>query len=173
MPLLVVLELIWVLESVYGIARAEILDSKKEFLLMPILRFEHKPVLQRFTLSAQANRFDLADLLIAHTAKNYGCETVLTSTKRYRSSNSLSLQNDKNTTAEKAGPKLGFLNVWITSSIQCFWFGEILTSYKILKLLSSTNLGKILRNIRIKGMNAFHQFIRAFTFHKLIRIPPS
>ncbi len=108
MPLLVVLELIWVLESVYGIARAEILDSIKELLLMPILRFEHKPVLQRFTLSAQANRFDLADLLIAHTAKNYGCETVLTSTKRYRSSNSLSLQNDKKTIAEMQAQRTDF-----------------------------------------------------------------
>ncbi len=81
-PLLVVLELIWVLESVYGIARAEILDSIREFLLMPILRFEHKSVLQQFALSAQAYRFDLADLLIAHTAKNYGCETVLTFAKK-------------------------------------------------------------------------------------------
>ena len=81
-PLLVVLELIWVLESVYGIARAEVLDSIRDLLLMPILRFEHKSVLQQFTLSAQANRFDLADLLISHVARNYGCETVLTFDKK-------------------------------------------------------------------------------------------
>ncbi len=81
-PLLVVLELIWVLESAYGIARAEILDSIREFLLMPILRFEHKSVLQQFILSAQADRFDLADLLIAHAAKNCGGETVLTFDKK-------------------------------------------------------------------------------------------
>lgn len=81
-PLLVVLELIWVLESVYEISRADILDSIREFLLLPILRFEHKSVLQQFTLSAQANRYDLADLLIAHSAKMQGCETVLTFNKK-------------------------------------------------------------------------------------------
>ena len=81
-PLLVVLELIWVLESVYEISRADILDSIREFLLLPILRFEHKSVLQQFTLSAQANKYDLADLLIAHSAKMQGCETVLTLDKK-------------------------------------------------------------------------------------------
>ena len=81
-PLLVVLELIWVLESVYEISRADILDSIREFLLLPILRFEHKSVLQQFTLSAQANRYDLADLLIAHSAKMQGCKTVLTFDKK-------------------------------------------------------------------------------------------
>jgi len=81
-PLLVVLELIWVLESVYEISRADILDSIREFLLLPILRFEHKSVLQQFTLSAQANKYDLADLLIAHSAKMQGCETVFTFDKK-------------------------------------------------------------------------------------------
>jgi len=81
-PLLVVLELIWVLESVYEISRADILESIREFLLLPILRFEHKSVLQQFTLSAQANRYDLADLLIAHSSKMQGCETVLTFDKK-------------------------------------------------------------------------------------------
>ena len=81
-PLLVVLELIWVLESVYEIARTEILDSISEFLLMPILKFEHQSVLQQFTLSAQANRYDLSDLLIAHSAKTQGCETVITFDKK-------------------------------------------------------------------------------------------
>ena len=63
-PLLVVLELIWVLESVYAIPRTEILDSISELLLMPILKFEHQSLLQQFTLSAKANRYDLSDLLI-------------------------------------------------------------------------------------------------------------
>ena len=82
MPLLVVLELIWVLESVYEISRTEILDSISELLLMPILKFEHQSVLQQFTLSAQGNRYDLSDLLIAHSAKIQGCETVLTFDKK-------------------------------------------------------------------------------------------
>ena len=81
-PLLVVLELIWVLESVYEVPRTEILDSISELLLMPILKFEHPSVLQQFKLSAQANRYDLSDLLIGHSAKIQGCATVLTFDKK-------------------------------------------------------------------------------------------
>ncbi|MCK5227826.1 MAG: type II toxin-antitoxin system VapC family toxin [Desulfobulbaceae bacterium] len=81
-PLLVVLELIWILESVYEISRIEILASISELLLMPILKFEHQSTLQQFTLSAQGNKYDLSDLLIAHSAKSQGCETVLTFDKK-------------------------------------------------------------------------------------------
>ncbi len=80
--LLVILELIWILESVYEIQRAEILDSISELLLMPILKFENQSALQQFTLSAQGNKYDLSDLLIAHSAKTQGCEAVLTFDKK-------------------------------------------------------------------------------------------
>ena len=81
-PLLVILELIWVLESVYEISRTDILDSISELLLMPILKFEHQSALQQFIMSAQGNRYDLSDLLIAHSAKIQGCATVLTFDKK-------------------------------------------------------------------------------------------
>jgi predicted nucleic-acid-binding protein len=44
-PLLVVLEMIWVLESVYEVSRIEILESIKDLLLMPVLKFDHPSVL--------------------------------------------------------------------------------------------------------------------------------
>lgn len=81
-PLLVVLELIWVLESVYEIPRVEILDAINDLLLMPILKFEHQSVLQEFTLTARENSYDLSDLLIAYSAKNQHCENVLTFDKK-------------------------------------------------------------------------------------------
>ena len=81
-PLLVILELIWVLESVYEISRTEILDSISELILMPILKFEHQSALQQFTHSAQGNKYDLSDLIIAHSAKARGCETVMTFDKK-------------------------------------------------------------------------------------------
>ncbi len=80
--LLVVLETIWVLESVYKTSRADILDALSELLLMPILKFEHQSALQQFTYSAQGNKYDLSDLLIAHSAKAQGCEIVLTFDKK-------------------------------------------------------------------------------------------
>ncbi len=81
-PFLVMLELIWVLESVYRISRSDILGSISELLLMPILKFEHQSVLQRFIPSAQANKYDLSDLLIAYSAKSQGCEKVITFDKK-------------------------------------------------------------------------------------------
>jgi predicted nucleic-acid-binding protein len=77
-PLLVVLEMIWILESVYEIPRKEILNAIGDLLLMSILKFEQQPVLQQFIHSAQGNKFDLSDLLIAHSARINGCNTVLT-----------------------------------------------------------------------------------------------
>ena len=81
-PLLVILELIWVLESVYEIERNEILDAIGDLLLMPILKFECQSVLHNFTLMARDNRYDLSDLLIAQSAQNQGCNTVITFDKK-------------------------------------------------------------------------------------------
>ena len=81
-PLLVVLETIWVLESAYEIPRAEIRTSLQELLLMPILIFEAQSALQSMLSSAQTNKIDLADLLIAHSAKFSNCAGVLTFDKK-------------------------------------------------------------------------------------------
>lgn len=81
-PLLIVLETIWVLESVYKIVRHDILDSLNDLVLMPILDFESKSAIMNFISSARSNKTDLSDLLIAHAAKFSGCECVLTFDKR-------------------------------------------------------------------------------------------
>ncbi len=77
-PLLVILELIWVLESVYEIPRNAILDSINDLTLMPILKFEHQSTLQQFIHAAHGNKYDLSGLLIAHSAKSLGCERIIT-----------------------------------------------------------------------------------------------
>lgn len=81
-PLLVVLEMIWVLESVYDISRTEILDSISDLLLMPIFKFDQQSALQQLVHSAQGNKYDLSDLLIAHSAEVNGCEAVITFDKK-------------------------------------------------------------------------------------------
>ncbi|WP_446009412.1 PIN domain-containing protein [Candidatus Electrothrix sp.] len=48
-PLLVILEIIWVLESVYEVPREDIISSISDLLLMPVLRFEQQATLQKFT----------------------------------------------------------------------------------------------------------------------------
>ena len=81
-PLPVVLELIWVLDSAYEVSRTEILDSIRDLLGIPILKFEHQSALQQCVFAAQGNTYDLSDLLIAHSAKINGCETTLTFDKK-------------------------------------------------------------------------------------------
>jgi len=80
--LLVILELIWGLESAYEFDRSDILDSISQLTLMPIFKFENLTVIQHFVLEAQPSKFDLSDLLIAHTANKNGCEVVLTFDKK-------------------------------------------------------------------------------------------
>ena len=86
-PLLVVLELIWVLESVYAISRTAILDAINDLLLMPVLKFEQPLPLQQFTDAARGSKLDLSDLLIACSARQSGCEKVITFDKKKSRSN--------------------------------------------------------------------------------------
>ena len=81
-PLPVVLELMWMLQSVYAIERKSIMETLRELLLMPILKFEHLSAVQQCLQAAQGTTFDLSDLLIAHTAQELGCETVITFDKK-------------------------------------------------------------------------------------------
>ncbi len=81
-PVLVVLETVWVLESVYKVTRQEILDSIDQLLAMPILKFEVQSAIRGFVSSARENKTDLSDLLIAHCARSSGCECVITFDKR-------------------------------------------------------------------------------------------
>jgi predicted nucleic-acid-binding protein len=90
-PILVALELIWVLESVYEIPRKEIINSISELLLMPILKFENLSILQKFTHNALESKYDLSDLLIAHSAIEQGCESVITFDKKASKSNMFDL----------------------------------------------------------------------------------
>lgn len=77
-PLVVILETIWVLESVYQISRQEAVDSIADLLRLPVLKFEAQGAVQAFVHSARNSRVGLSDLLIAQSSKYSGCESVLT-----------------------------------------------------------------------------------------------
>ena len=81
-PVLVVLETVWVLESVYEVTRQEILYAIDQLLAMPILKFEVQSAVRSFVSSAPENKTDLSDLLIAHCARSSGCECVITFDRR-------------------------------------------------------------------------------------------
>jgi len=77
-PLLVVLETIWVLESAYEKTRSEILDSIRDMRQMPVLEFEADGVIERLLNDGGKCKADLADILIAHSAQAAGCESGIT-----------------------------------------------------------------------------------------------
>ena len=81
-PVLVIIELIWVLDSVYKIERMDILNSLDQITLMPLLKFESLNAIQKFIREASATSYDLSDLLIAECARLSGSNTVLTFDKK-------------------------------------------------------------------------------------------
>lgn len=81
-PLLVVLETIWVLESAYNLSRADILSAFDDLRRMAILEFESDPVIQAALSEGKARGADLSDLLIAHSARSCGCDDAITFDKK-------------------------------------------------------------------------------------------
>lgn len=64
-PLLVVLEINWVLSFRYKIARIDIIEQLLELMENPVFCFENQVKLEQVLLLAKNNTFDLSDLLIA------------------------------------------------------------------------------------------------------------
>ena len=85
-PLLVVMELIWVLQAAYQVDRDEIVGAVNDLMSMPLLEFEQQSVVRAFVQSAKETSketsYDLSDLLIAQSAKQGGCESTLTFDKK-------------------------------------------------------------------------------------------
>lgn len=77
-PLLVVLETIWVLESAYDKTRAEILDAIRAMRQMSVFEFQGNEVVDRLLADGSQYGTDLADILIAHSARAAGCESGIT-----------------------------------------------------------------------------------------------
>ncbi len=77
-PILVSLEMIWVLQSVYQVNRKDIILAFNQLLQMPVLEFENQTSIREFLISANTFTGDLSDMLIAQTAHEANCQTTLT-----------------------------------------------------------------------------------------------
>jgi len=77
-PLLVVLETVWVLESAYNKTRSEILETIRDMRQMPVFDFEADSVVDGLLNDAPKHKADLADILIARAAEATGCESCIT-----------------------------------------------------------------------------------------------
>jgi predicted nucleic-acid-binding protein len=77
-PLLVVLEMMWVLDSVYAKSRDEILEAFDNLKGMTILKFEKEHVVQAIIANGKNTGIELPDLLVALSAKSDGSDSVIT-----------------------------------------------------------------------------------------------
>lgn len=66
---LVVLEIIWLLESVYETPRQVIIDTLLKAMALDFLRYEYALVLEQVLIFAKDNTFDLSDLMIGAIAQ--------------------------------------------------------------------------------------------------------
>ena len=90
-PLLVVLESIWVLESAYQVGRNELIEVFSDLLLLPVLEFEQREAVQAMLQAARNDPLDLPDLLIAKSALRSGCECIFTFDKKAARSDAFEL----------------------------------------------------------------------------------
>jgi predicted nucleic-acid-binding protein len=77
---IVLVELCWVLERVYGATPDEIGATVQDLLAMPHFEIQQREVVQEAVaefLAQSGKKAGIADLLIAATAKDAGCETIL------------------------------------------------------------------------------------------------
>ncbi len=81
-PLLVVLEVIWVLQSAYSVSRQDIVLAISNLLQMQVFEFESQSTLRDFIISANKYPYDLSDILISQSAISSNCETTLTFDKK-------------------------------------------------------------------------------------------
>ena len=80
--LIVLLELIWVLDSLYKVPRDKLLYAISTLLMLPILEIEDRDIVYSFLHEAKNNTYDLDDLLIACKARARGCNQVITFDKK-------------------------------------------------------------------------------------------
>ena len=81
-PLLVVLEVIWVLQSAYSVTREDIILAINNLLQMQVLEFESQSVVRNFICCANQYSYDLSDILIAQSAVVANRATALTFDKK-------------------------------------------------------------------------------------------
>lgn len=78
----VLLETLYVLDSVYEYKRDEILNAVESMLHMKIFSFQNPDVIQQLVAAGNKSKIELEDLFIGLSAKEYGCEPTITFDKK-------------------------------------------------------------------------------------------
>ena len=78
----VILETLYVLDSVYEYKRDEILNAVESMLHMKIFSFQNPDVIQQLVAAGNKSKIELEDLFIGLSAKEYGYEPTITFDKK-------------------------------------------------------------------------------------------
>lgn len=78
----VLMEMSWVLRSAYGYPREAIIAAIEQLSASPTFEFESRELVSDLVAAAKSSSLDIADLIIALTARHHRCETTLTFDKR-------------------------------------------------------------------------------------------
>lgn len=78
----VILEVLFVLDSVYEFSRNEIILALESMVQMPVLQFENSDVIQKFLSYASKTNIELEDLLIGVISQEAGCDSTITFDKK-------------------------------------------------------------------------------------------
>lgn len=77
-PMVVLMETIWVLDSVYDFPRNEIIHAIELVSQMAAITLEKPDTVLKFIDCAKESKISLSDLLIGASAEGAGCDTTLT-----------------------------------------------------------------------------------------------
>lgn len=77
-PMIVLMETIWVLDSVYEFPRNEIIHAMELISQMAVITLEKPDTVLKFIDYAKGSKTPLSDLLIGASAEGAGCDTTLT-----------------------------------------------------------------------------------------------
>ncbi len=78
----VLLEILYVLDSVYEYPKADILNALESMIAMPVLVFENTSTLQELISTVKKTSVEMEDLYIGLLSKTAGCEATLTFDKK-------------------------------------------------------------------------------------------
>ncbi len=90
----VVLELLYVLGSVYGYGPEEILTALASMLSIPVFSFENHDLIHELVERGRVEKIDLDDLFIGLKSITAGCATTITFDKKASRSGLFTMLND-------------------------------------------------------------------------------
>lgn len=78
----VLLETIWVLESVYNATKSEIIQSIQAIFRISFLKFENPDAISQFLSISETTKLELSDCLIGTVNESCNCDGTLTFDKK-------------------------------------------------------------------------------------------